>query len=171
SLVNNTCLNNNYVGIILDYSYSTSFVNNTCLTNNHGIYLYFSDDNSFIGNLLINNFEYGIYLESSDYNVLYHNIFFENNAGNVQAFDDGLDNQWYNVSLEEGNFWSDYDGSGSYAIGGAAGAFDLYPSYPDYPYESESLSSESSIYFPISALFSALAIIVCSRKSSKKRDI
>ena len=34
---------------------------------------------------------------------------------------------WYDTVLNEGNYWSEYEGSGSYAINGSAGNTDPYP--------------------------------------------
>ncbi len=35
--------------------------------------------------------------------------------------------RWYNTVTREGNYWSDYTGTGAYQIAGPAGAKDPYP--------------------------------------------
>jgi hypothetical protein len=42
------------------------------------------------------------------------------------AIDSGSDNTWDN-GIDTGNWWSDYDGTGEYAIGGNAHSVDRYP--------------------------------------------
>ncbi|MCK4845872.1 MAG: hypothetical protein KAS95_09375, partial [Candidatus Heimdallarchaeota archaeon] len=39
----------------------------------------------------------------------------------------GANNYWYDSATKEGNYWSDWSGSGSYFIGGYAYSVDLYP--------------------------------------------
>ena len=62
----------------------------------------------------------------------HHNYFLFNNRGGVQAFD-GDDNIWYDLSSNEGNYWSDYRSrypsnyTGGYEIPGFNGKVDLYP--------------------------------------------
>jgi parallel beta-helix repeat protein len=100
--------------------------NNYCLNNSVGIYLLSSDFNVLSWNLLYNN-GFGINLTSdSDNNLIHHNNFI-NNSNSPQANDDGINNQWYDSETKEGNFWSDYSGSGDYLITGSAGSVDPYP--------------------------------------------
>jgi len=52
--------------------------------------------------------------------------------GNCQAYDDVGGNYWYDNTAQEGNYWSNWDGSGwgtasAYPIDGGAGAYDMYP--------------------------------------------
>jgi parallel beta-helix repeat protein len=128
TVTNNTCNNNNF-GIRLYYSDGSNIANNTCNNNNlYGIYLY--NSSSYISyNLLQENVEYGIDLvEASAESIIHHNNFVDNNLGGIsQANDDGVNNYWYDSSINEGNYWSDWSGTGSYAIDGTAGAIDLYP--------------------------------------------
>ena len=128
----NLC-NNNYFGIFLHSSLSNNILNNTCYNNQNGIYLTSVSDSNFLRyNLLQSNTEYGMHVGLSDDNNIYHNSFVENNLdgtahGNSQAYDNGTNNLWYNISLTEGNFWSDWSGAGGYLIDGIGGSVDLYP--------------------------------------------
>jgi len=52
--------------------------------------------------------------------------------GNCQAYDDVGGNYWYDNTTKEGNYWSNWNGSGwgtpnAYPIAGGAGACDMYP--------------------------------------------
>ncbi|MHA2085859.1 MAG: hypothetical protein ACW992_11310, partial [Candidatus Thorarchaeota archaeon] len=44
-----------------------------------------------------------------------------------QGFDEGRNNTWYDATTEEGNWWSDYSGSGTYIIDGPSNSADQYP--------------------------------------------
>ncbi len=129
-IINNTCNNNDYYGIYLRYSGSATVANNTCSNNNnYGIEFYYSNFCVVTYNLLQENGGYGIYLRyDSDNNLIHHNIFEDNNLGGTsQVFDDGTNNTWYDSETQEGNYWSDWSGTGSYAIDGEANSVDLYP--------------------------------------------
>ncbi|MHA1347960.1 MAG: NosD domain-containing protein [Candidatus Heimdallarchaeaceae archaeon] len=73
---------------------------------------------------------YGLAFQNSDNNVAYHNNFI-NCGALTYGYDDGTNNFWYNVSLQEGNYWSNWV-SGAYAIDGPAGSMDLYPLSSQY---------------------------------------
>jgi len=73
---------------------------------------------------------YGLAFQNSDNNVAYHNNFI-NCGALTYGFDDGTNNFWYNASLQEGNYWSNWV-SGTYAIDGSAGSMDLYPLSSQY---------------------------------------
>jgi parallel beta-helix repeat protein len=87
----------------------------------------------YVNNRFENNQFYGIYLYSSSgpcsNNTLFHNSFLNNNLlnGRQQAADDGENNTWFNSDLFQGNYWSDWNGTGSYNIDGIANSYDLYP--------------------------------------------
>ncbi len=75
-------------------------------------------------NDVMRNGGFGIYLGvSCTDNLVYGNRIGWNTVAN--AADYGADNSWDNGSL--GNWWDDYTGSGTYAIGGAAGSNDRFP--------------------------------------------
>ena len=63
------------------------------------------------------------------FNVFYHNSFIDNTAvvGALQVEDNGYNNTWYDVNTNEGNYYSDYIGFGSYPIPGTAYTEDPYP--------------------------------------------
>lgn len=74
---------------------------------------------------MLRNGDYGIEVsQGSDNNSIHHNSFIENEQ---QAYDGGTNNQWYDDTVLEGYYWSDYDGTGSYLIAGPAGASDPCP--------------------------------------------
>jgi parallel beta-helix repeat protein len=128
-LINNTCNYNEFDGITLLTSNNVNLTKNTCKNNQaNGIYV----DSSFctlVNNQLINSIIYGLVIESSNTNnTIHHNTFIDNNlGGSSQASDDGTSNIWYDNSINEGNYWSDWLGVGSYNIDGLAGSIDPYP--------------------------------------------
>jgi len=73
-----------------------------------GIYLVISSNNNIFGNNITNNY-YGMWLDSSSNNMIYCNNFIDNyKQVNIQTpcsnvWDDGL----------KGNYWSNYNGTGS----------------------------------------------------------
>lgn len=80
------------------------------------------------------NNEMGVYLSgTSENNLFYHNDLLSNTG---QAYDYGTGNEWYNGSLEEVNYWTDYEGTDSdgdgigdtpYNINGQSQSKDEYP--------------------------------------------
>jgi parallel beta-helix repeat protein len=135
TLTNNSCNGNSGYGIRLWKSSHSTMTNNSCYDNGNGIELAYSDYNLIICNKLSENSGYGLELsEFSDNNSIHHNSFIQNGQNTSQACDDGLNNQWYDDTVLEGNYWSDYNGTGSYFIAGSAGASDPYPSgEPHHP--------------------------------------
>ncbi|MBA7578428.1 hypothetical protein ES708_20290 [subsurface metagenome] len=129
TVANNTCSNNDWEGISPVYSDHSTVANNTCNNNWYGILLYYSDFCVVTYSLLQENRYYGVYLRyDSDNNLIHHNTFVDNNLGGTsQAFDDCTNNFWYDTETLEGNYWSDWSGTGSYTINGYAGSIDLYP--------------------------------------------
>jgi len=132
-ILENNCFNNQEA-IWLDNSGGYFLVkDNFILENIMGIVLtnqigpYFPDNCLIIYNLIEGNGIYGLLITSS-YNTISHNTIVNNNLeGKKQAKDDGINNVWYNITLKEGNFWSDWWGIGSYYIAGEANAMDLFP--------------------------------------------
>ena len=80
-------------------------------------------------NTIVNNTNYAIKLDSeTNYTTIYNNLLIDNNKGGLsQGYDDGIENTWYNSTFKIGNYWSDWNGTGSYAIDGAANSVDFYP--------------------------------------------
>ncbi|MFX0052140.1 MAG: right-handed parallel beta-helix repeat-containing protein, partial [Candidatus Hermodarchaeota archaeon] len=149
TIINNTCTNNGD-GITLSYSDSSTVVNNICNSNeNNGINIFLSDINYIHWNSLVENGNYGIaiYYQSDD-NFIHHNNFLANGQSESQAYDDGTNNQWFSQTELEGNYWSDYNGIGSYPIAGLAEAKDSYPASSSYKYigETESQTDPRSFY-------------------------
>jgi parallel beta-helix repeat protein len=112
TITGNTITNCDF-GICLESYNSYNTITNNIITNNYdGIALTQSSlNNTITGNTITNN-EYGIYVseeepESVSNNLIYHNNLLENNQSNAC---DGGTNIWYNITIQEGNYWSDYSG-------------------------------------------------------------
>ena len=153
SIVENTIINNNRFGIYFYEYCSNSFVRGNILYSNEiGIFMATSDSCRIYNNTIESNHAWGIYASQSssceiDYNTIennfmygielvatvsnmkiHHNNFIDNAAGAAsQAFDSGSNNFWYDSSVNEGNYWNDLGGAGTYALDGTAGSIDLYP--------------------------------------------
>ncbi len=172
TIANNTCNNNNNIGIYLWSSDSSTVVNNTCSNNNNnGIKLFNINFCILTYNLLQENEWYGVNLDSdSDNNLIYHNNFVDNNlTGTSQAFDDGLNNTWYDTLTLEGNYWSDWSGTGSYSIDGSAGSVDLYPFDELVEYSTD----ETRLNFAFTLLISVVTLMLTrtiSKKTKKKNE-
>ena len=123
----------NAVGINLVKTSFSLLVNNTYSTNRaFGVLL----DNSSFNLLTYNTFKkntlWGVYVDFHCYNnTIHHNSFIDNNVeeyfGFSQAYDLGLYTLWYDPEKLEGNYWSDYQGTGNYTINGYFYNFDPYP--------------------------------------------
>jgi nitrous oxidase accessory protein len=95
-------------------SYHNVITNNDIINNEVGIFVdYYTDNNIITYNNLISNSDYGIKIADSnrpsENNTIYHNNFIDNTWNGY----DVCDNYWYNTSLNEGNYWDDYDGNDS----------------------------------------------------------
>jgi parallel beta-helix repeat protein len=151
-IANNICNDNNWSGVRLGDMFYCSIINNTCNSNEFGFSLYNIEFSTITNNTFNGNYEYGlkiyqikhclirfntftmisdyaIYFDSGSYfNYIFHNNFFTiYSEGTSQAYDDAVNNFWYNETISEGNYWSDWSGVGYYEIDGASGATDLYP--------------------------------------------
>jgi parallel beta-helix repeat protein len=116
------------------YSNDNNITSNTCSSNDYGIYLGYSSNNIITCNRFYSNTYYAIYISYySTGNIIHHNNFWQNNGagkgvnGNCQAYDENGGNIWYDNSVNEGNYWSNWDHVGDYPIDGSAGASDPYP--------------------------------------------
>ena len=109
-ITNNNC-SNNYIGISLspvDYGAILSFNIfswNICMNNQYGYFFESSDNNTLYENNCLNN-KYTCSFEKSNSNLIYHNNFISNKN---QVKENG--NNYWNNSIQEGNYWSDYSGS------------------------------------------------------------
>jgi parallel beta-helix repeat protein len=136
TITNNTIVSNDY-GITLGKS-APLISQNIIESNNYGINI--TDASSaIINNNFINwSVLYGISIQDSSNNNIYHNNFINNT---IEAYDsDPGNNSWYNTSLLEGNYWSNYtgldDGSGTGKHGIAGdGIGDTEISHPDTDYD------------------------------------
>jgi len=181
----NTCENCG-TGISSFRSNNTDILRNTCDDNNEGIMIYSQDclleDNnlnhnfvgimimgsqtlevtgiSVISNTVTSSMVYGIEFYSyTTNNVIHHNVFQDNALGGTsQAYDVGTNNIWYDTSTNQGNYWSDWSGSGSYSIDGSAGSEDPYP-----------LSSISEFSIGTAILFAILVSCIAIVPLIKKR--
>jgi len=141
----NDCIMNIYRGISLRYSDKNKILKNNCSSNlYYGIYLYESGPLNVISeNIVFNSSSRGIYLLHTNGTIIFLNEIIDNA---VQAYDDGINNQWDDGSI--GNYWSDYwdvysgvdlddDGIGDipYNITGSAESQDRYPIWDDGPGE------------------------------------
>ncbi len=133
--IRNCNVNTNYSGIYIDdvTDGTATVINNICNNNNIGISLENSDFCVITYNLLEENKHFGVFLDpDSDDSIIHHNNFVANNLGCVfgitsQACDHGTTNTWYDTETLEGNYWDNWSGTGSYSIGGEAGASDPFP--------------------------------------------
>ncbi|EMR74335.1 parallel beta-helix repeat (two copies), partial [Thermoplasmatales archaeon SCGC AB-539-N05] len=90
-------------------SSKNNFISKNTITNNEcGICPCASENNTITCNIVENN-TYGLFMcSTANNNIIYHNDII-NNRGQ-QTFDIN-NNIWYNATLQEGNYWSDYTGN------------------------------------------------------------
>lgn len=137
---NNTCTKNAVGGIyIKDCGFTTTRNNTLYKTGNSGIYIDGSYNCSIYWNALIENPFYGVNIENTypsthptENNTIFRNTFALNGWSSStridsQGYDEGSDNQWLNQTLQEGNYWDNYNGSGDYPIDGSADVVDSFP--------------------------------------------
>ena len=138
SFTYNICNSNSNAGIFLDYYCSSIFIDyNDCKNNGYGIYLWYSSLCNMKYNLLVENTRFGVYINmNSKNNSVHHNTFVGNHQEVIHYFESSqaiqweLDypNFWYDILSNEGNYWSDWSGTGYYKIDSPDG--DLYDFYP-----------------------------------------
>ena len=137
-IYNNTIYRNDLHGIRFYQSTNSTILYNKISINIFGIVMYHnSNSNTFSYNLIQYCILGGIWINPwlnpqeplPSYNVFHHNSFMENlvAVGAYQAVDNGYNNTWFDVKTNEGNWYSDYIGFGSYLIQGTAYAEDPYP--------------------------------------------
>lgn len=187
-IINNHIINN-YDGMWITNSRNSLFKNNIIRNNVNGFLLdstnkEFASQNSVIrNNLFENNTSFALiftaFIEQSftRQNLVYHNSFVNNNPnGHSQAKDLGRHNNWYNESLKEGNYWSDWLGFLPYDISGSANTIDMYPleaplhstitNVPTFFVGRIALAISLSIGIPV-----LLAISIAIVKKFKKRKL
>lgn len=131
TLIHNTASSNtgestNGDGFYLFGSVSCTLTNNTASNNTYaGFYVQYSNNCTLTHNTASSNLRYGIRLAiDGDYNIIYLNRLGDNGESNAR--DDGESNAW-DDGISMGNYWMDYNGSGTYPIPGDAGSVDNYP--------------------------------------------
>jgi parallel beta-helix repeat protein len=91
--------------------------------------LYDCDDCTIYRNLIQNSVSYGLVVGGSR-NTIHHNAFIDNNPEGIsQAYevDFESDNIWYDILINEGNYWNTWSGTGEYVIESADYITDPYP--------------------------------------------
>ncbi len=117
SIGRNRIARNSHNGVYLYSSNDNVIEENTVACNSYyGLYLSVSNGNAITGNTVANNTHGGIIFDgrvipffSGGDNIIYHNTLI-NNSQNAY---DTRDNRWYNLTLQEGNYWDDYPGPDS----------------------------------------------------------
>jgi len=110
NIISNNVISNSKSGrgVYIIRSSSNNITNNTITGNKqNGIEISWdSTYNTIVGNSIADNNPTGITIDDgSNYNLIYHNNFITNHQ---QAYDE-CTNIWYNISRQEGNYWSDFD--------------------------------------------------------------
>lgn len=145
---NNTCLYSRGDGSINLYLSTEMVVKRNLIYNNLfwcGIELLESDNCIIMYNTIYHCVAFGILLGGSNNNFVHHNnIIYNGITDQPQGFDNGLNNVWYEASLEEGNYWSDWSGIGPYEIEGSVPSYN----YDLYPLINLSGLDISDLYFP-----------------------
>jgi parallel beta-helix repeat protein len=125
---NGTIIDSNWIDQPLLVTGSNIYVSGFTLSQGGycGVYLYYADNVSIVGNIIANNTDYGIYIENSsdclvaqntiannyqgiclwdsESNKIYHNNFFNT----IQVLSGYSTNTWDNGYPSGGNYWSDY---------------------------------------------------------------
>ena len=119
-------------------------------------------DNASITQNLFQSGGYGIFLGPLTANCsIYHNTF-----DHCSAFDEGINNVWYNPVIQEGNYWWDYIGTGNYTIDGSARSNDTFPlGTPPVPIIPE---FHQSLRYSWLLLFAPLIIAISYIRKRKK---
>lgn len=159
----------NELGLYVSSSKRTIIDSNIFIKNSDSIQLISSDNCTIIHNILLKGNSYALTLDMcSDNNTIYHNIFIANTKfGTSQAYDDGVNNTWYNITLLEGNYWSDWSGVGNYSIDGIARNVDPYPSHLPYTFNIDSTNRKLYLLILLAIPIAVLPIVYFSYKKRK----
>jgi len=115
---------NSYGGFYFGNSTSIMLINNLASDCLFGVMLGSESSSCILTNNVIIENEVGVYINRNcSSNLIYLNYFANNTVYN--AFDDGFSNSWDNGT--HGNYWDDYNCSGSYFILGNAASVDNHP--------------------------------------------
>jgi len=105
---------------------------------------------------------YGAAIDSnSENNTFHHNNFYDNGGSASQASDDGWNNIW-DDGVDEGNYWDDWDGNGTYSIAGSASAEDRYPLCDPVDNDAPEKIPEFGLLFVVSMIL--ISLIVFGRR-------
>ena len=137
-------------GIMIFDSNELTIVENNITTNLNAIMCQAVTQMKIHRNILKNCGGFGVELNpTSSGNVIYHNDFIDNNIVGAEELPQGYDlngnNLWYNDDIDEGNYWSNYEGEGTYKIDGED-VYDLYP-LEERVFHEEDISDETSFTF------------------------
>ncbi len=124
-IANNTIIDNGLDGFYVSSDHNLTIVQNVFESNGRDGILYgYSHDVVIYNNTFSSNLKHGFENNYEPENTtLYFNIFMNNNISN--AYDStGL--VYWNTTMY-GNYWDDYDGSGTYAVDGSPNAIDYHP--------------------------------------------
>ncbi len=169
-------LSNNMDGIFMTNCLRVDLYSNNISYNFFGVKAKFTDYSKFTYNTLRENFEYGISLDPRcDHNLVHHNYFINNQLNDVtglksQGWDDGFNNTWYDVYLQEGNWWSNIV-SYAYKIGGYGYSVDIFPLNPKEPVSPTPTPTltKTEFLFIVPIIFSlSMMVIFRIRKRLKK---
>jgi parallel beta-helix repeat protein len=104
----NTISGNKNEGICIRDSSNNNIISKNIIIKNNGIGIYlmfYSKNNNFCNNTISNN-SGGITLQfNCNYNKIFRNNFINNTYNNANDY---CTNTWYNLTITEGNYWSDY---------------------------------------------------------------
>jgi hypothetical protein len=77
-----------------------------------------------VNNTILHSTTYGIFVPGAFLNIFYGNRILD--SGTANALDDGNRNNWDN-SINLGNYWDNYNGTGVYRVPGSADSIDRWP--------------------------------------------
>lgn len=140
-ITDNYIYDNTDAGISLQECDGSIFAKNTLDNNYVGIALEFlSSFNEFRDNMILNSDDQGLVI--FDLDSIENRIYGNNFTGNaLNGFDFGLDNHWY--WMDTGNYWDDYPGNDTdddgigdtpYNIEGLTSPKDMFPEWWDAPF-------------------------------------
>jgi len=121
---------------------------------------------TIVNNAIYNNSRHGISIMGYE-NTIHGNAIGWNEEGN--AIDSGSGNTWDN-GLDTGNWWSDYNGTGEYAIDGDAHSVDRYPNVlpngtPSFPLDPiGGFSAEFLILASGGVIIAAIVLFIIFKK-------
>ena len=126
NIVTNNSAARNSVGFEFRFANNCSLMNNIATANNLGLSFTHSVNCSIVDNVVFDNSN-GIVLGSdTSGNVFYLNQIAYNGYSDSGARDDGIANRW-DDGVDTGNYWTSYDGNGTFSVPGSAGSIDHFP--------------------------------------------